>query len=67
MIPHSTEHEPITSEVWRTCSVCYAARSATFAHFSEEAPGLGPSDWDEMVRRMQEIAAAKLRLVGPAS
>jgi hypothetical protein len=60
---HEWNHEPITSEVWRQCAVCYAARSATFAHFSEEAPGLGPSDWDAMIERMKEIAGWKLELI----
>jgi hypothetical protein len=63
---HADDHEPITTEVWRSCSVCYAARSATFAAFAEEAPGLGPHDWDAMIERMKEIAGThleRLRLV----
>jgi hypothetical protein len=61
---HLETHNPITGEDWKTCSACYAARTATFAHFSELAPGLGPHDWDEMIERMKEIAQMHLSGLG---
>lgn len=51
---HSDDHDPILGIEWKRCSVCWAARSATFAEMAQIAGR--PSDWNEVIERMRSIA-----------
>lgn len=65
---HADDHDPILGIEWKRCSVCYAARSATFA---EVAALVGrPDDWEEFIEQMREMAGehvARLVIVKEAA
>lgn len=64
MTTHTVDHDPILDEVVRhECAVCHAAFSSTMAALHEILPGLGPADGDEFIRRLQDEAKVRMRLV----
>jgi hypothetical protein len=52
---HQVDHNPTLD--WQNCWTCHQALSAVWARW-REMYGLGPTDWPEVVRRMNAEAKA---------
>ena len=63
MRQHEESHSPILGDEWEWCSVCRAARNATFAQLRKIVPGLGPYDTDEFIARMKALADTHVRVL----